>query len=127
MHCRSGLQHNHRAPGPDGLPNELFSHVAGTLASHIAGVFDGIFHTHTAPAVMSPLSRGIVVPPPKPGKLCGPQALQNLRPVNLLSTLRNTLSTRVLHRVRPILERYVGSYQSGFRPGRRTGDNVAAK
>ncbi len=105
-------QHNHRAPGPGGLPNELLSHAVDTWAPHIAGVFNGIFET--APAVMSQGIVGLLLP--KPCKPRGP--LQSLRPVNLLAAFRKTTSTLVLHRMRPILEKYVGPYQSGFRPSR---------
>ena len=45
------------------------------------------------------INAGEIIPLPKPGKPKGPP--KNLRPITLLNTIRKTLSTIVLERIRP--------------------------
>ena len=60
----------------------------------------------------------------KPNKKKGP--IENLRPIVLLSTFRKVLSLITLHRIRPKVEEFLSSSQSGFRKDRSTSDIVWA-
>ena len=66
------------------------------------------------------INAGEIIPLPKPGKPKGPP--KNLRPITLLNTIRKTLSTIVLERIRPRVEKYISHSQSGFPPNRSTAD-----
>ena len=59
------LLQNGRAPGPDGISNELLKYAAGTLSEPFAELIDTIFEQHIA--LEKVLGKGILVALPKPG------------------------------------------------------------
>ena len=78
----------------------------------ITNCFNNIFETHENLEIHS----GDMITPLKPGKLKGPN--KNLRPLTLLNTIRKSLSTIALERIRPAVLKYISSGQSGFQPNR---------
>ena len=87
-----------------------------TIDSYIANIINESFEKHE----ILDINVGEIIPLPKPGKPKGPP--KNLRPITLLNTIRKTLSTIVLERIRPLVEKYICHSQSGFRPNRSTAD-----
>ena len=107
---------NNRAPGKDGIQGELLKYGPETIDSYIANIINESFEKHE----ILDINAGEIIPLPKPGKPKGPP--KNLRPITLLNTIRKTLSTIVLERIRPYVEKYISHSQSGFRPNRSTAD-----
>ena len=70
------------------------------------------------------LTEGYLVPIHKPGK--DPNKPESYRPVNLLSMYRKLLSSIILDRITPIVEKTMSLSQYAYRPGRSTGDIVLA-
>ena len=113
---------NGRAPGPDGVSNELLKYAAGHLSEPFAEIINTIFEEHIT---LEALGKGILVALPKPGKPLGP--LTSLRPIVLLNSVRKIVSTITLHRIRPKVDTFTGACQSGFKKGRSCADIVWAQ
>ena len=109
---------NNRAPGEDGIPGELLKYGPFMLDHTVANILNETFATHQP----LDINGGVLITIQKAGKAKGPP--QNLRPITLLNTIRKTLSTIVLKRIRPLVEEYLSKSQSGFRPDRSTSDVV---
>lgn len=110
-----------RAPGPDGLPAELFKASMQVTAQALVYAFNEALQNH------QPLSlgSGVLIPLPKPAK---PRGLcSSLRPVMLLDATRKVLSNVVAKRIRPKFEALLPPGQAGSRPGRSTSDGVWVK
>ena len=107
------LLRNGRAPGPDGVSNELLKYAAGILSESFAEIITTIFEQHI---VLEALGKGILVALPKPGKPLGP--LTSLRPIVLLNSVRKIVSIITLQRIRPKVDAFTGASQSGFKQGR---------
>ena len=117
---KEGIKHlnNNRAPGDDDITAELLKCGTFIMYMAIADILNEALNNHQELDINS----GILITLPKPGKPKGPA--QNLRPIMLLNTIRKTLSTIVLNRIRPKIERYLPHSQSGFRSDRSTADVV---
>lgn len=109
---------NNRAPGEDDIPAELLKYGTSALEDALTNILNDTFAKHEDPEINS----GVLITLAKPGKPKGPA--QNLRPITLLNTLRKTLSTITLNRIRPKVENYLSHSQSGFRRDRSTSDVV---
>ena len=105
---------NNRAPEKDGIQGELLKYGPETIDSYIANIINESFEKHEIPDI----NAGEIIPLPKAGKPKGPP--KNLRPITLLNTIRKTLSTIVLERIRQ--QKSISYSQSGFRPNRSTAD-----
>ena len=116
------LLRNGRAPGPDGVSNELLKYAAGILSEPFAEIINTIFERHIA---LEALGKGILVALPKPGKPLGP--LTSLRPIVLLNSVRKIVSIITLQRIRPKVDAFTGTSQSGFKQGRSCADIVWAQ
>ncbi|GFO06818.1 LINE-1 retrotransposable element orf2 protein [Plakobranchus ocellatus] len=111
---------NGRAPGKDNICNEYLKHAPPVIDEQIANIFNKTFESHEHLGI----NEGLLITIPKPGKPKGPPS--NLRPKTLLNSVRQVLSTIVLNRIRPRVEKYVSNSQSGFRPNRSTSDVIWA-
>ncbi|GFO27527.1 endonuclease-reverse transcriptase [Plakobranchus ocellatus] len=111
---------NGRAPGKDNICNEYLKHAPPVIDEQIANIFNKTFESHEH----LDINEGLLITIPKPGKPKGPPS--NLRSITLLNSVRKVLSTIVLNRIRPRVEKYVSNSQSGFRPNRSTSDVVWA-
>ena len=85
---------NNKSPGIDCLNAELIKYGPEEVFQEIADTLNEIAKTGESP---NELTKGILVPIPKPGKPQGPPS--NLRPVILLSVLRKILSICMLRRI----------------------------
>ena len=107
---------NGRAPGPDGLPNELIKIASSPqLNTTIAEMFN----TNSWGEY---LGQGEVIPLPKQKK----RIPDNIRPIVLLNSTRKVLSIIILERTRPVVEQFIRPEQCGFRHKRGTADAVWA-
>lgn len=109
---------NGKAPGEDDINGELLKYAPPILDKKLAQMINKLFQNHEDVNI----NNGLMITIPKPGKQKGP--VKNLRPITLLTTIRKTLSTIVLQRIRPKVEEYLSHSQSGFRPNRSTSDIV---
>ena len=87
-----------RAVGPDGIPGELLKYGSNILYQQIAGILNQMFEKGED----IQLRRGTLIVLSKPGK--PPGLLSSLMPIVLLNTIRKTLSSITLNRIRPIVE-----------------------
>ena len=107
-----------KAPGPDGLPTELWRKVRTLLAPLLASVFTAIGRTGTLP---DGFLLGELNPFHKKGD---PTNHANYRPITLLDTDYRILARVLASRLAPILAKVMGAEQSAFLPGRLIGDNI---
>ena len=110
-----------RACGHDDLPTYLLKSTADLIAPSIATIFNDALEHHEP----LDIGKGVLIllqKPGKPGKPVGP--LTSVRPIVLLSALRNTLSLIVLSRIATKVDNFLSPSQSGFRRGRSTADVV---
>ena len=115
---------NHRACGPDSIPNELIK--TACMCDRIAQWMASLLNTAVEGSIeLSAIGAGTLIPLQKPNKPRGP--LSSLRPVVLLNGIRKILSLILLERFRPYAETYVPDSQAGFRKGRSCTDIVFAK
>ena len=116
------LIQNGRAPGSDGVSNELLKYAARTLSKHFAEIINAIFKQHIA---LEALGKGILVALPISGKPLGP--LTSLLPIVLLNNVRKIVSIIILQCIRPKVNAFTGTSQSGFKQGRSCADIVRAQ
>ena len=107
------------APGPDGLPAEIWRRGGEVLYPLLARVFSAVGQLGTIPEEML---EGVVSPIFKMGDAASPG---NYRPITLLNTDYRLLAKVLNARLAPVLGRTLGPEQSAFLPGRLIGDNVA--
>ena len=111
-----------KAPGPDGVPNEVYIHCAGTLTPLLGTLFRATFALHYYPASWK-ISDTIVLR--KPGKSDYTTAKAH-RPIALLNCMSKILSrcvadVLVYHAETKSL---LANYQFGGRAGRTTTDSI---
>ena len=109
---------NQRAAGPDGLHAELLKYGAEYLLPLIANIINTAIETYRNASQV--IGVGTMAPLAKPGKPRGP--VTSLRPIVLLNTIREALSTVVLKRKTPAVEPHFAehSQDSGEDVVRRT-------
>ena len=66
----------------------------------------------------------MLLPLPKPKKPKGPK--KNLRPINLLPTIRKILSIITLNRIQAKVDKYISQSQAAYRQYRSTSDCICA-
>ena len=109
-----------RAPGPDGVPTEVWLR-GGEPAFHLlAALFTAIGNTSATPA-------GFLDGAVKPIFKAGDSAeAANYRPITLLNTDHRLLAKCLACRLSPLLAEAIGPEQAGFLTGRRGSDNILA-
>ena len=107
-----------RACGHDDLPADLLKSTAVLIAPSIAAIFNDALEHHEP----LDIGKGVLILLQKPGKLVGP--LTSVRPIALLSALRETLSLIVLSRIATKVDNFLSPSHSGFRRGRSMADVV---
>ncbi|KAG1676160.1 hypothetical protein FOA52_005001 [Chlamydomonas sp. UWO 241] len=106
------------APGPDGIPIELWRHGGAALPRLLARVYSAVGHTSGVPRGFL---AGDVAPIFKKGDLAEPT---NYRPITLLSTDYRVMTKTLAARLAPVLATVIGPHQTAFLPGRLITDNV---
>lgn len=109
---------NGKAPGPDGLPAELLKQGGPGLRQRICALIQTAWVEGKVP---QDWRDGVIIPLHKKGdkEQCG-----NYRGITLLSSVGKVLSTVLLKRIRPILDRFLEESQCGYREGRSTVDLI---
>jgi hypothetical protein len=108
-----------KAPGPDGLPAELWQLVAPQLTAVLARVFSAVGAMRATPAGFT---LGTLVTLPKPGG--DPVAPLDQRPITLLNVDYRLLASVLAERLEGVLRSIVPAAQTAFLRGRHMGENV---
>lgn len=111
------------APGMDNLHYELLKHVSDALLDELLSLMNDIWRQGRLPKSWK---HAVVIPVLKPGK--DPSSPSSYRPIALTSVLCKVMERMVTDRLVHFLESKgaLAEYQSGFRKGRSTMDNVIA-
>ncbi|KAI0233664.1 hypothetical protein LSAT2_016118 [Lamellibrachia satsuma] len=94
---------------------KLLKYAPAELSRHIADMFNEVFEKH----ILLEVDTWVLQKPDKP---LGP--LKSLRPIVLLTILRQTLSLITLHRIADKVNYFFSPIRSGFRRRRSTADVV---
>ena len=113
---------NNRAT-EDQVSVELLKYAPISVHQEIAQVMKRIFETHDVSEVEI-INTCELTPCPKPKKPKGP--VTNLRPINLLTTIRKILSNITLRRINSKVDQFVSHRQAAYRSGRSTTDIIWA-
>ena len=114
---------NNKAPGPDQIAVEMIKYGTAELHQCIANALNQIIETNNMEDAHE-LGKSTLRLLQKPKKEIGPP--KNLRPINLLNTIRKILSNITLSRISEQTNQYLSPSQSAYRPGRSTTDAVWA-
>lgn len=111
------------APGMDNLHYEMFHHVSDVLLDEMLSLMNESWRQGQLPKAWK---HAVVVPVLKPGK--DPSSPSSYRPIALTSVICKLMERMVTDRLVHFLETKgaLVDYQSGFRKGRSTMDNVVA-
>ncbi|CAI5484319.1 unnamed protein product [Closterium sp. Yama58-4] len=107
-----------KAPGNDGLPKELFEEHWDVLGKHFMALVESFTETAVLPA--STKSAVTILLHKKGGR----DAVENYRPITLLSFTYKVLARVVADRMKRVLNEVISLEQYGFLPGRRLSDTV---
>ncbi len=109
------------SPGKDGICYSMLAHMTDRALEAVLRLFNEIWDTGKLP---SKWKESVIVPILKPGKDASNPS--SYRPIALTSQLGKTMERMVMERLIYFLEskNLVSNYQSGFRKGRGTMDNV---
>ena len=108
-----------KAPGPDGLPPEIWRKGGEPLQKVLAAVLSAVGRLMRSP---DGFLDGCVTPILKP--FLEGTAVSHYRPITLLNTDYRLLAKVLVARVAPLLAAAVGPEQTAFLKGRRIGDNI---
>ncbi|GBM31472.1 hypothetical protein AVEN_130552-1, partial [Araneus ventricosus] len=111
------------SPGPDNISYQMIKHLSNSSLQNLLHLYNRIWHEHCFP---SSWQQAIIIPIPKPGK--DPSNTLNYRPIALTNCLCKLMEKMVNRRLVYYLEhnKILSPFQSGFRPGRCTIDNLLA-
>ncbi|GBN62776.1 putative RNA-directed DNA polymerase from transposon X-element [Araneus ventricosus] len=111
------------SPGPDNISYLMIKHLSNSSLQNLLLLYNRIWHEHCFP---SSWQQAIIIPIPKPGK--DPSNPLNYRPIALTNCLCKLMEKMVNRRLVYYLEhnKILSPFQSGFRPGRCTIDNLLA-
>ncbi|GBO22524.1 RNA-directed DNA polymerase from mobile element jockey [Araneus ventricosus] len=111
------------SPGPDNISYIMLLHLTTESQTNLLYLFNRIWNEQCFP---SSWQEAIIIPIPKPGKdITNPL---NYRPIALTSCLCKLLEKMINRRLTHFLEtkNLLSPFQSGFRKGRSTLDNILA-
>ena len=102
-----------KAPGPDNIPNSIYSTLAPFIAKPLQNIFRYSIQNNVFPAEWK---KGIIVPVPK----TRPPTINKLRTITLLPSPSKILEKLILRKVGPHLELLFGPNQHAFRKNAST-------
>ena len=108
---------NNKSSEFDNVTGDMIKYGPHILHQEITNNLNNIFESHS-----KEIGRSILKALPKPNKSKGP--CKNLRPINLLITIRKILSNLTLQRINPKVNKYLSQSQSTYREGRSTTDII---
>ena len=103
-----------KAPGPDGLPGEIFKRLP-SLIPPLQVMLNAIYYRGKIPKLLRRLHVALIR---KPGK--DPQKAENRRPISLLNTIMKVMEGIVYHRILPQVEPQLYAGQYAYRRARST-------
>ena len=110
---------NNKSAGIDNIKAEQLKHGPDVVYQQIADILNITARTGEYP---NEIKQGILVPLQKPGKARGPVA--NLRPIVLLSVLRNILAICMIKRIGHKINESIPVSQAAYRAGRSTTEQI---
>ena len=112
---------NKKAPGPDGITNEMIKHLSNYAKNYLLQIFNQSWNTGTFPQYWK---EATIIPIPKKGK--DRTQSSGYRPISLLSCLGKLMERLVNNRLQYHLEKngLLNPIQSGYRKNRSTEDQV---
>ena len=115
---------NYRAPGPDGVPNELVKYACQNedAAKWVAHLLNSAIEDHFH---LAALGDGLLIPIRKAGKPCG--SVGDLRPIVLLNGIRMDLSLILSKTFRDHYDSFIPASEAGFLKGGSCTDIILAK
>ena len=105
-----------KAPGPDGIPVELWKFAPRSFRLSLLDHYNQIFHAATAPSNWGP---AIVIMIYK-GKKKDPKSPSSYRPISLVNAVYKIYAALLHHRIKEAIDARLSPYQFGFRAGRST-------
>ena len=110
-----------KAPGPDGISNEMLTHLGSAALKKLLEIFNSSWERGTLPQIWR---EAIMTPIHKSGK--DPKRATSYRPISLTSCVVKTMERMVNKRLQWYLETkgILASEQAGFRSCRSTEDQV---
>ena len=109
---------NNKAPGIDGIHGELLKHATSELHQYIKALLETIWEKEYLPKEWR---TGIICPLHKKGDQMN---CANYRGITLLNTTYKIFSKILYNRLLPYVEKVVENYQTGFRQGKSTIDQI---
>ena len=113
---------NGRAPGVDGVTNDMIHHLPSTAQRHLLAIFNKCWKTAEVPAAWR---RAEIVAIPKKGK--NPADPNSYRPISLLNCISKLFERLVQNRLQHWMEerQLINCNQAGFRRLHSTIDQIA--
>jgi sorting nexin-29 len=118
VHMAVKSLNNNRSPGMDGIPAELYKHGCTKLLQHIHSIVTDVWERELLPAEWE---EGIICPIYKKGDRL---RCENYTRISLLNTAYKIFSKILSERLRNKIEAILGWYQTGFREGKGTIDQM---
>lgn len=109
----------HKAPSPDGFPNEYYKCLSDLITPHLCNTFN---HYTTMGKISKESQEALIVTLPKPGK--SPDSPANYRPISLLNTDTKLYAKLLAQRLSTIIPQIIHPDQVGFVPGRQASDGT---
>ena len=98
-----------KAPGPDGLPTEIYKKFSGKLWPHLLNVFNESYETGILPPSLRSAVISLLL---KPGK--SPSDRTAYHPISLMSCDTKILCKAIAQRIEMIIPHLINNDQNGF-------------
>lgn len=108
LHALMGMNSG-RAPGPDGLPVEIYKKFSTKLLPHLLEVFNESYERGFLPPSMRAATISLLLKPNKP-----PSDKTSYRPISLMSCDTKILSKALSKRIETLLPSIINNDQNGF-------------
>jgi len=108
-----------KAPGPDGVPNELLTNCRETLFSWLLSFVNACLANNLIPKMWRRASVVAILKPGMPSS-----SPESYRPISLLCSSCKLFERLILNRINPIIDPLLPTEQAGFRKNRSTADQV---
>lgn len=107
----------HKAPGPDGYPNEFYKEFGDLLSPYLFKVYTQAYEVGRLPPT---LNEAIITVLPKKGK--DPVEVSSYRPISLLPCDQKILAKALSVRLSSVIDKLI--HQTGFIPKRHSSSNL---